>query len=637
MSRLSRRILAVATVLALVALPATGAAAQTPEGVGTARTSLNLLEIELDGLPLVSEALSGLDLGSLLSYASTDTNAERNTLGNGQAFALSQLLLAGEQEFTARSDGQTQTGGQSAALPGGAGQVAVGNMSAVVENGEALSLIDALSGSLTGITALTGIGVALPESGAVSHANSAQTGARNGAVLSGLELELGDLLPLDILGDLDLGSLLGLLGDLGLTDLELEAIVGQLTSSLTGIESITGQLDGLLGGLGLEGLVSTIDGLTSQVTELEGAIGDITGGLSLEEATALLAGGACEGLLSLLPLCGSLGEFTQVSELLNVANLELLELEGLLGTVMGLVNQLTGLLDGLVGTLTGLLDTLTGLLDGLAGTELLALDTLTLGVASVAGEDASASAVCNAAGIRVLGSAVPLEACDTVGSTLGGDLTGGLLGLLENLPIVGGTLDGIVNVGGLEVVEEVTTDGDFQVSRAAVTPLNVGVDLSNLGLGLGAVDGGLLGVVDGLLGEFDLIGGLLGSGASSQGMSAQSVQAQQVAGLEGVLGTLTGLVGGLLGGDLGGLGLPSLALSGPGMESVSNFGPAAGHTTPIDDPKPATPTPSGALPRTGGTGMGLAIALMGAAGATFWVARSRRNPLAFLKGGSGRS
>ena len=635
MSRLSRRILAVATVLALVVVPATGAAAQTPEGVGTARTSLNLLGLEVGGLPLVGDALSGLDLGSLLSYASTDTNAERNTIGNGQPFALSQLLLAGDQEFTARSDGETQAGGQSATLPGGAGQVAVGTLSAVVENGEARSLVDALSGSLAGITALTGIGVALPESGAESHANSAQTAAQNGAVLSGLDLELGDLLPLDILENLDLGSLLGLLGELGLTDLQLEAIVGQLTGSLTGIEGITGQLDSLLGGLGLNELVSTVDGLTGQVALLEGAIGDITGGLSLEEATALLEGGACQGLLDLLPLCGSLGEFTEVSELLNVANLELLELEGLLDTVMGLVGQLTGLLDGLAGTLTGLLDTLTGLLGGLTGTELLALDTLTLGVASVAGEDASAAALCNAAGVRVLGTAIPLDGCDSAGSALGGGLTGGLLGLLENLPIVGGTLDGIVNVGGLEVVEEVTTDGDFQVSRAAVTPLNLGIDLSNLGLGLDAVDGDLLGVVDGLLGEFDLIGGLLGG--SAQGVQAQSVQAQQVAGLDGLLGTLTGLVGGLLGGDLAGLGLPSLELTGPGMESVSNFGPAAGHTTPIDDDKPATPTPSGALPRTGGTGMGLAIALMGAAAATFWVARSRRNPLAFLKGGSGRN
>lgn len=641
MSRLSRRFLALATVLALVALPATGAAAQTPDMVGTTTTSLNILDLDVDGLPVVSDLLSSLDLGSLLSYASTDTNAERNTRGEGKPFALSQLLAVG-QEFTARSDGDTSAGGQSAELPNGLGALSVGQMTALVENGEALSVVEALSATLTGVTSLTGLGVILPENGSQSIANGAQSASQNGAVLTGLDLSLGDLLPLDVLENLDLGSLLGILGDLGLTDLELSNIVGDLNLSLTEIDSVTSTLDGLLSGLGLDGvsgLVGTIDGLVAQIGLLEGALGDITGGLGLEEAVALLEGGACDGLLAILPLCGNLGEFTEVSELLNVANLELLELEGVLDTVMGLVDQLTGLLDGLLDMVTGLLDTVTGLLDGLTGTDLLSLDTLTLGASSAAGEDAHATAVCDAGGVSILGLASPVNGCDALKGGLAG-LPGTLTGLLGNLPIVGGVLNGVVDIGGLEIVENVGTDGDFQVSRAAVTPLNLGIDLSSLDLGLGGVDGGLLSVVEGLTGEFDLLGGLLGgaSGMNAQSMRAQSVQAQQVAGIGGLLGPVTDLVGGLLGGGLGDLGLPSLELTGPGMESVSNFGPAAGHTTPIDTPQaPQAPTPSGALPRTGGMGMGVALILMASAGAVTWFGRGRFGPLSAMKGGSPRS
>ncbi|MEX2621909.1 MAG: hypothetical protein WD250_16975 [Egibacteraceae bacterium] len=631
MSRLSRRFLALFTVLALVALPTTGAAAATPGDVGTATTSLDILKLDIQGLPLVGDLVNDLDLGSLLSYASTDTNAERNARGNGEPFALSQLLAMG-QEISANSRDNPEAGGESADV-NGIGTVGVGQMRALVEDGNALSTIDALTASLTGVTEIAGLGVILPESGSQSTANGTQAAAQNGAVLTGLDLGLGDLLGLDLLENLDLGSLLGLLGDLELTELELDAVVGQLTGSLTDISSVTTTLDGLLGGLGLENLLGSIDGLVGQIDLLEGAIGDITGGLSLEEATALLEGGACEGLLAILPLCDNLGSFTDTAELLNVANLELAELEGLLDTVMGLVDTLTGLLEGLLGLVTGLLDTVTGLLDGLTGTDLLALDALTLGVSSAAGDDAHATAVCDAGGVSILGLGSVVDGCDALKSGLSG-LPGTLTGLLGNLPIVSGVLDGVVDVGGLEIIENVGTDGDFQVSRAAVTPLNLGIDLSNLGLGLGGVDAGLLGAVDGLLGEFDLLGGLLGS--SGGAFSAQSVEAQQVAGIGGLLGTVTGVVDSLLGGNLGGLGLPSLQLSGPGMESVSNFGAAAGHTTPIDATPPADPTPSGALPRTGGTGMGLALALMVGAGAVTWFTRRRLGPLAESKLGSGK-
>ncbi|HVM13935.1 MAG TPA: hypothetical protein VM287_06365, partial [Egibacteraceae bacterium] len=399
MNRLSRRFLALATVLALVALPATGAAAQTPEDVGTARTSLDLLSLDINGVPVVSNLLDDLNLGSLLSYASTDTNAERNALGSGQPFALAQLLAVG-QDFTARSDGQQTAGGESASLPNGLGSLTVGQLSAIVEGGEARSVIDALSASLTGVTSLTGLGVGLPDSGSLSTANGSRAAARNGADLSGLEINLGDLLPADLLNNLDLGSLLGLLGDLGLTDLQLSALVGDLTGSLTQIDSLTGTLEGLLAGVGLAdvgSLTAAIDGLVAQVGLLEGIIAadDLNAALGLLDQT-------CAGLLGTLLTACEDQAFNDLDVLKSVALADLDVLEGVLDDVLGVVGDLEGVIGGLLGTLNGLLQTLTGLLDGLTGTDLLALDTLNLGVASAAGQDAEASALCEAGGVRVL-------------------------------------------------------------------------------------------------------------------------------------------------------------------------------------------------------------------------------------------
>lgn len=592
MSRLTRRLLALSAVLALVALPATGAAAATPEGVGTASTKLDLLKLEINGLPVVSDTIPGLDLGSLFNYASTDTDAARNTHGNGEPFALAQLLVAGGQEYSARSDGNKKAGGESAALPAGLGSLTVGNMKADVVDGVASSVIEALNGSLGGVL---GLGISLPEAGAVATANKVQTLAQDGVHVDGLEVNLGDLLPADLLGALDLGSLLGLLGDLGLTDLQLRTVVSQLETTLTELDSTTDQLLSLGSASAITEAIKTLDATLGTTTED-----------SVEEVKSVLRD-TCSSVG--LSLCEGtkLDDANTIEEVQQLADIDLDALTSLLGTLDGLVAQLDGILAGL---------NLDDLLGGLLDQDLVAIDKLTVGVRAVAGQDGDATALCNAGGVRVLGLAAPVEGCDALKSAVSG-LPGKLTGVLDNLPIVGGALDGVVSVGGLEIVEERGTDGAYETARAAITPLSVKVDLSNLKLGLDAIDGDLLGVVNGLVDELGLVQGLLP--ASQQSYQAQNASRAQAAPSVAGLNDLTGALEGLLGGNLGALQLPSLELAGPGLSGDADYTVAG--TTPQ---APAAPTPDSNLPRTGGgLGMGLMGALLGAAGAATWWTRRR--------------
>lgn len=591
MSRLTRRLLALSAVLALVALPATGAAAATPEGVGTASTKLDLLKLEINGLPVVSDTIPGLDLGSLFNYASTDTDAARNTHGNGEPFALAQLLVAGGQEYSARSDGNKKAGGESAALPAGLGSLTVGTMSADVVDGVANSVIEALNGSLGGVL---GLGISLPEAGAVATANKVQTLAQDGVHVDGLEVNLGDLLGGDLLGALDLGSLLGLLGDLGLTDLQLRTVVSQLETTLTQLDSTTDQLLSL----------GTASAITEAIKTLDDTLGT-TAGDSVEDVKNTLR----ETCTSVgLSLCGTkLDNANTIEEVQELAGIDLEALSSLLGTLDGLVDQLDGILAGL---------NLDDLLGGLLDQDLVAIDKLTVGVRAVAGQDGDATALCSASGVRVLGLAAPVEGCDALKSAVSG-LPGKLTGVLDNLPIVGGALDGVVSVGGLEIVEERGTDGAYETARAAITPLSVKVDLSNLKLGLDAIDGDLLGVVNGLVDELGVVQGLLP--ASQQSYRAQNANRAQAAPSVAEVGNLTGALDGLLGGNLGALQLPSLELAGPGLSGDADYTVAG--TTPQ---APGAPTPDSNLPRTGGgLGMGLMGALLGAAGAATWWTRRR--------------
>ncbi len=89
-----------------------------------------------------------------------------------------------------------------------------------------------------------------------------------------------------------------------------------------------------------------------------------------------------------------------------------------------------------------------GLVDGLDGFELLRVDQLTVGVRTVAGAKGSAGeALCAAQGVRVAGTAVPVETCDDLAAALA-DADAAIADVLAALPsdLPTGRIDDLVDV-----------------------------------------------------------------------------------------------------------------------------------------------------------------------------------------------
>lgn len=637
-------------VLALILALFTGSAASAAEAstsaAGTAETSVELATLTVAGLAV---DLTDVSLGALRSFASTDGDAARNVLGNGQPFALADIVLPGQQSVSARSDGANNQPGRSVALPGGAGSLTVGTLDAVANATEARSVIDALSGQVDAV--LTGLTVAIPESGASALVDTTAATATNGAVLEDFALGLDDILPSDLLSELPLGTLLALVDGLPLDASALEGVVGQLEAVLTDLEqleSVTGQVDGV-------------------VDQLQGALAPLEQVLS--------TGGVVDAAL----VDQVVGDLTALQD----------------GPLAALTDDVEAVLPGLLDTAEGLLAAdITALIDellaGLAGLDIVAVDQVSAGVSATASETASAgTANCAVEGVRVLGQALPeVGTCAELTEQLAG-VRSTLLDLLSGLPVVGEVVETVVTLEGPTTSTSApnATDGGYHVASAAIDGLLVGVNSLDLEAVTDSLLSDLLATLGGLLGgDLEaLLGGDLGN--LVDGATSDLVDELLSGGLDGLVTDLTGLVGGLtdvlaedsasgssdsnltepvtdviaevgtIGGDgllrslppgvsldsvlgtLGGLedvlgllplgdgllGLqtPALSLEALGLNATSSFNAAGVPGVPsVNPPAAQVPTPAGNLPRTGG-GVALALVLLGTgAGAVRWLRRS---------------
>lgn len=629
-----RRLFVIALVCALGLVPLTAAAEEQAERGGTATTSANILDLRIEGLGLAGLE-DGVSIGSLLSYASTDGNAERNQLGEGNPFALAELVLAGQDTVTARSDGETTHEGRQADLAG-VGSVSAGSIRALVEDGQASSVIDALSGNIDAV--LGNVSGRIAEDAVNSVANGDLARASNGVILSDLSLTLGDLLPADLLGQLPLSELLDLVGQLPLDANALTDVVGTLEQVQAELPAVSDTLD-----TELTGIVSELDSALAPVDQALNGDGTLTAG-QLQDVISQV-----EGIQADLDNLGST-----------------LELEGLLSSLEELdALDIDGLVDDLIGAIQA--------------SELLALDEVVVGAQTEAtADDSNATASCTVSGARLLGQAAPnVDACDTLRDVLD-TVDSTLTGVLGSLPVAGDVTDGLVQIGGLETSTNELVDGNYRVAQAAVQGLTLdigSIELSALtddlvsGL-IGQIEG-LLGLLNGDLGELlggDLsqlldvdLGGLLDNGLPGllEGLtglqteldgvlndsggdptsdvtdavrdvlgdgivgSVSPLQAGDAGGLLGLSGLLTGLLDQLeaLGVGLpGGLATPAVGLEAAGVDSESEFAAAqAGEPQPVT---PGEPTPDGNLPRTGGAIAALAaLGLITAGGAGLVIRR----------------
>jgi hypothetical protein len=541
-----RRALALLTAMAVLAVPL-AAGAQPTTGIGTAETALTLADLALDGLPEV--VADGLDLGALRSFASTDADAVAAAAAVGDllegatapvALANVALPLVGPA-LTARSGGPV-------ALPAGLGSLTAGSLSATVVDDVASSSIQALSGSVNGLVG--GLSVALPEgAGSSAVVSTTQALGANGAVLSGLNLGLTDVIPAELLAQLPLEVLLGLvgalpldLGDLdlvGLTD-EVLALLDDLLAAVTELAALDPQV--LTELAAVEGALDPLLALLADARADEAAAL-----LDVEAATALL-----EGLTGQLDTATA--DLAAATTLLATRTGELLAVGSLLGDSVALIRTACATLGPLCPTdvvdALGALDEAQAAVDLLTGT----VAAVTAQVADATAGLADATAVLADVRDAIADLVAQIETLldpivallqpilDRIDDLLA-DLTGEL-GVLDLEALIAQLLEVL---GGVELlaVDEVAV-GVTSLARADSSTATAACAVDGVRLLGEALDGvdtcaaleGVLGDLEGVVA--DLLGPLLGVGLPDLGLPVGAVGARSVPSLDEVI-TVGGL------------------------------------------------------------------------------------------------
>ena len=625
--------------------------APATDAVGSASTRLLGATARVTG-PLDTPVANLLDV---TTSATTD----------GTPFAVTSVvpIQVGDEQVGATgasSDGQTEASSPGGSL--GAAGDALGLSVSPIETtatataDRALATVGAATGQLSAL--LGQLGLDLDTAGVTSLVTGEESSATQGMTVSGLDLSLGDLgLDADLLGSLGLDTILGL----------LEQLPVDVPSDLADVSGLLGDIEELEGALGaldaseLLGTVGEIQDLTGVLAEVDAlladqvAVEDLRDVDNLTDLLAALGGvdltaSSCalpdtDGLV--LDLAGVLADLTGTVDCIaaevssTLADVGVADRAGLLGAIDALEGLLPGELDGLLAqldTITGLLedilakvgdlDDLLALLPDLLGEaeglSLLDVGAFDLGTSAIAGDSldtSSATVLCDASDVSVLGRVIPTPDCSDALSGLSdvSDVVNGafgqLSGVLNTLP-----LTDVVQAGELraemftDLVEEVTEVDGVITSTAGFNLLDLEVpsltiDASQVtdalgGLGLPDVAG----PVEDLLGELTAVEGVLdGLGLGEQ------LDAIAAADPTGTAGQITTLIDGLAVGDLGSL---AENVSTPGLEllidPVATASFAAGASGGTGDPGPTAPAPAPAptggeepsLPTTGG---GLAL------------------------------
>lgn len=387
-------------------------------------------------------------------------------------------------------------------------------------------------------------------------------------------------LQLDHLDVLDLSALLGSLG-ISLADLPIDVAVGLL-----------GQLGlPVPGGVSPAALLTVINGLLgqtsavrTQVTSLQGQIDGVQA-----QVTSLIT--QLTSQQALLAVCVVPVLCAPIQSLVTSLTTQVSTAQAQLGA---LVAQVQALLDTVSGPLDQLLGILNGVLDGLDGAPLLAVDNLAVGLTARAGDTLGTSVakvVGSVGALRVGGQSLGgLDAGATAAQlgALGDQVTSALGGILSSIDP---SLGALVHVDLLDQVTSLSESGGVTKASAAITGLRATItppDVCGVLGRLGAVPDSLAAVLGGLGGAApslpvpvtDLLGGL-GSTVSCN-VATGSLSATTL--VNGVATALTQPAR-----------VEALSLAGAGT-----FAALAAPTTPGAPSTPGAPTTPGALPVTGG-------------------------------------
>jgi LPXTG-motif cell wall-anchored protein len=478
-------------------------------------------------------------------------------------------------------------------LPVGVGLLANGTINPVkIEAHQSDSAVDSFVGTtVPDLSVLQGLlGIKDVNIAGVSTNASASASVGNTGIVS--------------IGSVDVLSLQGLLGGLGLNNLA-DLPLGTLTGLLDqlGLSVPTGTLGlGNLTGSGITGLLSNVTGLLSLKNGLAGAtdcasltslVGNTVGGLA-DLGGLLGSGGPLGGVLGLLGLSSSGGINGLIGS--NCSSVDASK-----SGILSIIDPILGTADtGLLGNATDVVD---GLLGVLNGAPLISLQGVSLSAIAKAADtlaNSSASTSANFGHLMVGGKDLGLlDLNATVAQVTA--LKDNVLGVLNGITSTLG-LGNLIDIGILERTASVKAEGSYNVASS-------GLDLLRVSINPPANLGGLLSGAGGLLSGTGAISGLL-------------------SGLNLPVGSLP------LGTDVlaQAFGLTSL-LTQPTTIKVGSIGANADYTTAVagetlgGGPADGSLSPGGTLPRTGGTNGAwfaalAAISLAGAFGITRTLRKS---------------
>lgn len=529
--------------LASGALALTLVAAQAPAvpAVGTASTSLTAVELAITGIGDLP-ALTVLDAGT---FASTDTDAAHNVRGNGSPFAAVDLvpLLTGDTAHGAVSVTAAQGESNSATA---ADQAAVNDLLGAVVNPikvDAAATADSATATISAATAqinalAAALGISVDTAGVVSQVTTQGASATQGIKVSEVGLDLGDLVPVDVLAALPIDVLLDLLSQLPVGVPDVQAIVDEILAVVGSVEGVTAdleeagaQLDATVDALvvavqdlaSAEALVATLEGdlVDAQAAEAAAQTAVDAAAAELAELQAIdptdlatFVGTSAEDCLSTLDPVACLDDKIAAAEAtLAAAETELAEatatvdeiaaalaaavaalgplvdavdaltdlVDALVTLVVDLVNQLIDILTDLLAALTNLTGSLDEIVKALADGELVSVGALDLGInAAAAGseETSSATVLCAPVAVSVAGQSLGTPDCSNPLTAASEALNGALAaieGVLSSLPVAADVVPDVSFEVFPTVAESVTTDGAYVTATAQVVALDLDI------------------------------------------------------------------------------------------------------------------------------------------------------------------
>lgn len=272
--RVTTSLLVLSMLVAWVVAPASAGGKTPTKGVGTTSTSLQLVDVRLSAVPQLGELRAAL--GTAGSEATTVGDSFASVLFTG---AVAGGETVGHQEVSS-SDG---IGSDSVSVPlsgpGIDGHLTIAELTARAGPDSAAALLRALSGQVD--VGPLGLSATIGENGISSEVVEDLAASRTGAGIGPIDLEVGDLLPAELLGALPLSALLDLLDGVDLNlGATLNAQVQTLRDTLATLDTLQtkldelaeaeAQLDELLSGN--EALLAEIDAAQAEVEAAEAAV-----------------------------------------------------------------------------------------------------------------------------------------------------------------------------------------------------------------------------------------------------------------------------------------------------------------------------------------------------------------------------